>query len=255
MTSGTIRADSELFDGGPPRRLETALRLVMPDHPMTVARAALVSTVVWVPLILLASIQSFTIGQDKLTDLLLDFAVHARYLIAITLFIAAEAFALPKLGSTARHFVDAGLIRDADRPRFEWIAADICGLLNSKVVEILVVLLAYCASLILIGLISVETIPDWHLLAKPRLSFSWAGWWHVLISIPIFLILLFGWLWRLLLWSIFLWRVSRLDLHLVPAHPDLSGGLQFVGASVRAFPLLSFALGAAVAGGIANRVV
>lgn len=93
------------------------------------------------------------------------------------------------------------------------------------------------------------------MLTKQRLSFSWAGWWHVLVSIPIALILLFGWLWRLLLWGLFLWRVSRLDLHLVPAHPDLSGGLQFVGASVRAFPMLCFALGAVVAGGVANRVV
>jgi FtsH-binding integral membrane protein len=49
--------------------------------------------------------------------------------------------------------------------------------------------------------------------------------------------------------------VSRLDLHLVPPHPDLAGGLQFVGASLRAFPLLSFALGAVVAGGVANHVV
>ncbi len=255
MTAETIPADNELFDGGPPRRLETALRLVRPDKPKIISRAAIISIVVWVPLILLASIQSLSIGQDKLTDLLFDFAVHARYLVAVPLFVLAQSFTLSTLGNTARHFVDAGLIRDADRPRFEGIAADSRRLLNSKVVEILVVLLAYGASLILIGLISVETIPDWHLLAKPRLSFSWAGWWHVLISIPIFSILLFGWLWRLLLWSIFLWRVSRLDLHLVPAHPDLSGGRQFVGASIRAFPMLSFALGVVVAGGVANRVV
>src|SRR5207237_1363837 len=90
---------------------------------------------------------------------------------------------------------------------------------------------------------------------KEHWSFSWAGWWHLLVSMPISLILLFGWLWRLFLWNVLLWRVSRLDLQLVPAHPDLSGGLQFVGASLRAFPVLSFALGAVVAGGVANRVV
>jgi hypothetical protein len=255
MTTETILDDNELFDGGPPRRLETALRLVRPDKPNTASRAALVSLIVWAPLILLASIQSFSIGQDKLTGLLLDFAVHARYLIAVPLFILAESFTLSTLGKTARHFVEAELIRDQDRPRFELVAADIRRLLNSKVVEILVVLLAYCTALILIRLISVETIPDWHMLAKQRWSFSWAGWWHIWASIPIFLILLFGWLWRLFLWNLFLWRVSRLDLHLVPPHPDLSGGLQFVGASVRAFPMLSFALGAVVAGGVANRVV
>jgi hypothetical protein len=187
--------------------------------------------------------------------LLLDFAVHARYLVAVPLFIGAESFTLSTLGKTARHFVDADLIREPDRPRFEAIAANTRQLLNSKVVEILVILLAYFTVIVLIRVISPGIIPPWHMLTKEHLSFSWAGWWHVLVSIPVALILLLGWLWRLCLWGVFLWRVSRLDLQLVPAHPDLSGGLQFVGASLRAFPLLCFALGAVVAGGVANRVV
>jgi hypothetical protein len=253
--TATILYDEKLFDGGPPRRLEAALRLVKPDKPRTIARAVLISMLAWAPLILLAAIQSFAIGQDKVTDLLLDFGVHARYLVAVPLFIAAEAFTLSTLGRTARHFVEADLIRDSDRPRFESIAVSTRRLLNSTVVEILVVLLAYFAVIVLIRVISPETIPPWHMLTKEHLSFSWAGWWHTVVSIPLSLILLFGWLWRLFLWGLLLWRVSRLDLHLVPAHPDLSGGLQFVGASLRAFPLLSFALGAVVAGGVANRVV
>jgi hypothetical protein len=254
MTS-TILADDQLFDGGPPRRLETALRLVQPDKPNSLRRAALVSLIAWVPVVLLAVMQSVTLGEDKLTDLLLDFGVHARYLVAVPLFIAAEVFTLSTLGKTARHFVEADLIRESDRRRFEAIAAGTRRLLHSKVVEILTVVLAYIIVVVLIRAIVPEAIPDWHMLSKEYFSFSWAGWWHVLVSIPLILILLFGWLWRLLLWNVFLWRVSRLDLHLVPAHPDLSGGLQFVGASLRAFPMLSFALGAVVAGGVANRVV
>jgi hypothetical protein len=250
MTAGTLSPDHKLFDGGPPRRLETVLRLVKPDKPKTTARAVLISMLAWAPLILLASIQSFAIGRDKLTDLLFDFAVHARYLIAVPLFIMAESFTLSTLDRTARHFVEAELIRESDR-----IAASTRQLLNSNLVEILVILIAYCTVMILIRVISPEKIADWHMMAKEQWSFSWAGWWHLLVSIPISLILLFGWLWQLVLWNVLLWRVSRLDLHLVPAHPDLSGGLQFVGASLRAFPVLSFALGAVVAGGIANRVV
>jgi hypothetical protein len=255
MTAGTLRPDNELFDGGPPRRLETVLRLVKPDKPKTIARAVLISMLAWAPLILLASIQSRAIGQDKLTDLLFDFAVHARYLIAVPLFIMAESFTLSTLGRTVRHFVEAELIRESDRPRFESIAVSTRQLLNSKLAEISVILLAYSVSVVLIRVISLETIPAWHMMTMEHLSFSWAGWWHILVSIPLFLILFLGWLWRLFLWAVLLWRVSRLDLHLVPAHPDLSGGLQFVGSSLRAFPLLSFALGAAVAGGVANRVV
>jgi len=253
--SSPILSDENLFDGGPPRGLETALRLVKPDKPKTIERAVLIAIIAWVPLVLLAALQSFALGQDKLTDLLLDFAVHARNLIAVPLFIIAESFALSILGRTARHFVEAHLVRESDRPRFDSIAASTRRLLNTKVAEILVIMLAYATVIILIGVIAPATITEWHMLTKERLSFSWAGWWHVLVSIPLILILLFGWLWRLLLWNVFLWRVSRLDLHLVPAHPDLSGGLQFVGASLRAFPMLSFALGAVVAGGVANRVV
>jgi len=38
-----------------------------------------------------------------------------------------------------------------------------------------------------------------------------------LVSLPLLLVLFFGWLWRLFLWVRFLWCLSRLDLHLIPA--------------------------------------
>jgi hypothetical protein len=75
------------------------------------------------------------------------------------------------------------------------------------------------------------------------------------VSAPVALVLLLGWLWRIFIWGLFLCRVSRLDLQLVAAHPDLVGGLQFVGLSVRAFLLLSFAIGTIVGGGVAYRVL
>jgi archaellum biogenesis protein FlaJ (TadC family) len=39
------------------------------------------------------------------------------------------------------------------------------------------------------------------------------------------------------------------------AHPDLAGGLQFVGLSLRAFLLLSFTISMSAAGGVAQRVL
>jgi hypothetical protein len=56
------------------------------------------------------------------------------------------------------------------------------------------------------------------------------------------------------LWARFLWLMSRLDLRLIPSHPDHAGGLMFLGDSLRAFWLVSFALGAVVAGQVANRI-
>lgn len=38
-------------------------------------------------------------------------------------------------------------------------------------------------------------------------------------------LMLFRGVWRLAVWGWFLWRVSRLDLHLIPGHPERVGGL------------------------------
>jgi hypothetical protein len=75
-----------------------------------------------------------------------------------------------------------------------------------------------------------------------------------MVSLPLLLTLILDWLWRLVLWTGFLWRVSRLDLALVPVHPDRCSGLRFVGESVQAFSGVGLALGVIVAGTVANRL-
>jgi hypothetical protein len=99
-------------------------------------------------------------------------------------------------------------------------------------------------------------VPAWHgQLHGNAFNLSPAGWWALLVSSPILLMLLLGWLWRLVLWTRFLWLMSRIELQLVPAHPDQCGGLRFVGTSLEAFMPLGFTLGIIAAGAMANRVV
>jgi hypothetical protein len=45
------------------------------------------------------------------------------------------------------------------------------------------------------------------------------------VGLNLFRFLLFRWGWKLILWYWFLWRVSRLDLQLIPGHSDRAGGL------------------------------
>ena len=53
---------------------------------------------------------------------------------------------------------------------------------------------------------------------------------------------------RLLNWSGFLWEVSRLELQLVPTHPDRAGGLGFLGGAHRPLGLLGVSIGAVLSG-------
>ena len=255
MAEANRPSDSEIFDGGPPFRLEKSLGLIKPNERRSVQRALLALLIVWAPLFVLAAIESLVLGENKLGSLIGDLTVFSRYLIVVPLFILTEEFTIFRLGQIARHFIDAGVITAADRARFDAIIAHSRRLLNSTLVELLVVVLAYLAMIVLMQTFPTEDIPFWHMASGGAAGYSWAGWWHTLVSAPVALVLLLGWLWRILIWGLFLFRVSRLDLQLVPTHPDLVGGLQFVGLSLRAFLFLSFTISTSAAGGVAQRVL
>jgi AcrR family transcriptional regulator len=78
--------------------------------------------------------------------------------------------------------------------------------------------------------------------------------WYAYASIPFFQFLLVRWYFRLVIWMRFLWQVSRIELSLVPTHPDRVGGLGFLSNTVYAFATLAVAHGALLAGQLANRI-
>src|SRR6185369_4492752 len=86
------------------------------------------------------------------------------------------------------------------------------------------------------------------------LQLSLTGVWYGYVSLPLYQFLLMRWYFRLFIWARFLWQVSRLDLSLVPTHPDRVGGLGFLANTVYAFMPLAVAHGAMLAGLLANRI-
>ena len=83
---------------------------------------------------------------------------------------------------------------------------------------------------------------------------TWAGSWFAFVSVPIFQFILLRWYMRMLIWFLFLLRVSHLRLQLLPANPDRAGGIGFLGRSTIAFAPFLFAQGALLAGQIASRI-
>src|SRR5262247_478986 len=250
----TALQSGELLYGGPPHRLQRSLGLIKPGDPMIARRAELVVLAGWVPLVALAVSQSFILRNQMAKSFFSDFAVYARSLVAAPLFILAEADCIPRLGRVARHFLAAGLVTEADRARFDHAVTSTRRLLDSGLAELIVAILAY--GLVAFFLITVppDELPSWYWLKSGYQGLSLAGWWNALVSVPLFILLFFGWLWRVFLWARFLWLMARIDLRLVPSHPDHAGGLMFISDSLRAFWLVSFALGTIVAGQVANRI-
>lgn len=82
-----------------------------------------------------------------------------------------------------------------------------------------------------------------------------AGWYYILISLPVFQFLVWRWVARLLVWCHFLWRLRKLHLQLMPAHPDLAGGLGGLGVAHVALAPLGFAWSAIMVGTYAEEVM
>jgi hypothetical protein len=238
--------DSEVFYGGPPLRLEVWLRLRKVGDRRVVRRAIGAAAIAWLPLLLL------TMGSRSFLH---DIAAHARYLIAVPLLILAESTCIPQLGAIARHFLAADIVQDADLKRFEGALISTERLRDWKIAEFAALA---CAYLIIASLVLAESehFPAWNMAAgREAQRFSPAGWWQLLVSLPLLLVFELGWLWRLFLWARFLWLVSRLNLHLLASHPDRAAGLMFAGYSIRAWALPAAIPSVIVAGALANRVI
>lgn len=247
-----VPAKSDLFERAPPRWVGQLLGLVAP-HRSVWFRALLAALVAWSPLVLLTVAYGLLFNAAAIQSLTWEIGVHARYLIAVPLLVIADVTCAVRLNAVVREFVDSGIVADRQRGKFDAAVASTRALLASPSAEIAIIALAYLVVAATIYSHPDGAIPLWH--KAGGWLFSPAGWWHVLVSLPLLVSLLLGWAWRLVLWTRLLWAVSRLDLRLVASHPDHSAGLLFVGRSVGAFSTIALALATIAAGRSAHIVL
>src|SRR5271168_4737696 len=100
MTIPEGRASGELLpiEGGPTYRIEKRLKLVRKNSPRIVRGAFFSICLAWVVLLALAAFQGFAAGHRVPVPFLGDFAVHARFILAVPLLLWAENVLAPRLG-------------------------------------------------------------------------------------------------------------------------------------------------------------
>ena len=227
-------------------------RFFGPIGHFTWRRTVVTALITWLPLVLLAALEGNAFSSNMRESVLRDLRVTVRYLIAAPLFVAAGTVYLPQLAMAVRTFVDAELIARHDRARYDALVASTRRLVASPITDVLLTALAYVVTFTA----SPAFVADgatWAVSADGH--FSYAGWWRMLVSQPIFMALWAVWLWRLALWTRFMWTVARMDLRLVAGHPDRVGGLRFVLTPIWGFAILAFAMGALGAGTVAESAV
>jgi hypothetical protein len=185
-----------------------------------------------------------------------DLEVHIRFLIVVPLLIIAELVVHQRMRLVVRQFLERNLIPESALPRFDAAIASALRLRNSVLAEVLLIAFVYIVGVLIIWhhYTALATATWYAAPTAEGLKLSLSGVWFGYVSLPIYQFLLMRWYFRMFIWMRFLWRVSRIDLSLVPTHPDRVGGLGFLANTVYAFTPLAVAHGAVLAGWIANRI-
>jgi hypothetical protein len=196
----------------------------------------------------LVSVQSIADAGYSGWDFFSDWTAYTRYLVAIWVMVATERYANGRLVTLADHFREARILPDDRLSGFTSALSLADRRFASPVAEGIILI----AVLIVSGAttdLSVDLAGtswegrDW----SGGLVLSWAGVAARYLSTPLFLFLMLRWVWRFLVWTALLYRISRLPLQLTPLHPDRCAGLGFLAIYPSTFSGFAFALSAVVA--------
>ena len=231
-----------LTKGGLFFELLVRMRLMRPDLAPTYRRAVVLALFAWLPLLILSAFQGLALGGSVRIPFLFDFPISVRLLLTLPLLLVAERVIDVRTQMVVKHFIQSRLVRKNDHSAFESSVQQVLRMRNSLLAEGAIAGLVIFSTAFL-RLEFSGTLSTWQfLVSSSGATRTLAGWWHVFVSIPIFQFLLYRWLWRYLIWCWFLWRASRLDLHLVPTHPDMAAGLGFLGLAQVKYGIIIFAL-------------
>jgi hypothetical protein len=248
--------DFSLVLGGPLFQLLRRAHLTDDALLLQRRRIVVISLFAWLPLAVLAALGGQLFGGDVAVPFLRDVDVHVKFLLAMPLLIAAELVVHQRMRSLALTFRERNLVSDAAAARLDAAVASAYRLRNSVTAEVVLIAIVYVVGITVIWrqYVALDAATWYATPAAGGSNLTLAGMWYGYVSLPIFQFLLCRWYFRIFIWARLLWQVSRIDLNLVPTHPDRVGGLGFLAATSHAFVPLLMAHGALLAGNLASQI-
>jgi hypothetical protein len=248
--------DLSIVLGGPLYQLLRRAHLADDALKLQRRRIIAISLIAWLPLLLLSAASGNLLDGSTAVPFLMDVEVHVKFLAVIPLLVAAELVVHQRMRTVAQTFRDRKLIPENAQARLDAAVASAHRLRNSLSAEVLLIVLVYVVGVTVVWrhYTALDTSTWYATPGDHGADLTFAGYWYAYVSLPLFQFLLIRWYFRMLIWARLLWHVSRIQLNLVPTHPDRVGGLGFLSNTVYAFIPLLMAHGALLAGQLASQI-
>jgi len=212
--------------------------------------------ITWVPLALLSAMNGAALSSAVTEPFFRDVTPHVRFLFALPLLILADLIVGPTIARVSAQFLASGLVPDSSYDGFDGAVNAAIRMRDSRRTELLILAVAYAAAVINVNRELGTGASSWLAIGGgAAFHLTLAGWWYVLLSVPVYQFFLFRWIVRLFIWMVFLFRVSRLDLDIIPTHPDCAAGLGFLGQALAPTSVIILAASSVLCSSIGTQVV
>jgi hypothetical protein len=254
MTGSGAAAPISFNRLGPFYRLQRRLGL-LDDADLAAGRRALIFVALaWLPGLLLAFVEGRALGPH---GMLADFSAYA-FALALAAFVLMEQSSDLRMASLVEQFTARGIARESAREGLAGARRNMERRTGAWAAEAALVVLAYLLSRAwLMQAAQGSEGGAWtgRLDDQGALQLTLAGWWVLLVALPLYWFLFGRWLWRFFTWGWMLRDLARCDLQLVATHPDRCGGLAFIGQYPKTYVMFVFAVSTVVASTVLKMVL
>jgi len=234
--------------------------LILSNDENTTVRILILTGVAWLPLVILTLIDGTLLNKDITIPFIKDITPYVRCLIVIPLLVIADNIIEPMMERVINYLKTSGLVTDTETIKVDGAIEKMACLLNNKWMLLVLLILAILFSFYMRSdydeMWTERGVTSWMLqLENGEVDETLAGTWFLLITAPLVSFLVYRWVWRFIIWSIFLKRVSRMKLELCASHTDLAGGLGVIGKGHSLFVFLFFILATLLSSDLASNML
>lgn len=234
--------------------------LILSNDDPAVVRILFLTGIAWLPLIVLTLIDGTFYTSDITIPFIKDVTPLVRGLIVIPLLVMADNLIEPMMARVLTYLKTSGVVADSEKERLHNAAEILTLQMNSKPVQIFLVVLLITVSWLLqsdyVDMWKEDGVTSWMLtMENGEVDETLAGSWFLLVTSPLVSFLLYRWIWRFMVWSVFLYRVSRMKLELYASHTDLAAGLGMIGVNHALFSILFLIMATLVSSDLAGNIL